>query len=154
MSAQVDNLTAYRRMREGELDAVVSIEQAVHVHPWSRGNFADSIAAGYHCWVAHRSGMLVGYGVVTIGAGEAHLLNLSVAPGWQRRGVGSELTRFLMQLAFEQGAGKIYLEVRPSNTAARALYAAHGFAEIGVRRDYYPAADGRENAIVMERALA
>ena len=153
MSAQVDSLTAYRRMRETELDAVVSIEQAVHVHPWSRGNFADSISAGYHCWVAHRNGVLVGYGVLTIGAGEAHLLNLSVAPEWQRRGVGSELTRFFMQLAFEHGAGKIYLEVRPSNIGARALYTAHGFAEIGVRRDYYPAADGRENAIVMERAL-
>jgi ribosomal-protein-alanine N-acetyltransferase len=140
-------------MREPELDAVIAIEQAVHVHPWSRGNFSDSIAAGYHCWVAHRIGELVGYGVLTIGAGEAHLLNLSVAPDWQRRGVGTELTRFFMQLASENGAGKMYLEVRPSNAAARALYSAHGFAEIGVRRDYYPAVDGRENAIVMERGL-
>lgn len=153
MSAQIDNLTAYRRMREADLDAVVAIEQVVHVHPWSRGNFSDSVAAGYHCWIAHRGGTLVGYGVVTIGAGEAHLLNLSVAPDWQRRGVGTELTRFLMQLACDNGADKIYLEVRPSNSAARALYSAHGFAEIGVRRDYYPATAGRENAIVMERAL-
>lgn len=141
-------------MRAAELDHIVEIEQAVHLHPWSHGNFSDSIAAGYHCWVAHRIGVLVGYGVLMIGADEAHLLNLSVAPRWQRRGVGTELTHFFMQIAREHKAAKIYLEVRPSNAAARALYAANGFAEIGVRRDYYPALDGRENAIVMERALA
>jgi ribosomal-protein-alanine N-acetyltransferase len=153
MSAQLDNATTYVRMGEPHLDEIVAIEQAVHVHPWTRGNFADSISAGYHCWVAHRGGALSGYGVVTIGAGEAHLLNLSVAPGWQRRGVGTELTRFFMRLARDYGAEKIFLEVRPSNAAARALYAAEGFAEVGVRRGYYPAPDGREDAVVMELAL-
>jgi ribosomal-protein-alanine N-acetyltransferase len=140
-------------MREAELDEVIAIEQAVHLHPWSRGNFSESISAGYHCWVAHRIGVLVGYGVLMIGADEAHLLNLSVAPTWQRRGVGTELTHFFMGLARQHNAAKIYLEVRPSNTAARALYAANGFAEIGLRRDYYPALEGRENALVMERSL-
>lgn len=154
MSAQIASLTRYARMRAAELDNVVEIEQAVHLHPWSRGNFADSISAGYHCWVAHRIGVLVGYGVLMIGADEAHLLNLSVAPEWQRRGVGTELTHFFMHLGREHKAAKIYLEVRPSNAAARALYIANGFAEIGQRRDYYPAADGRENALVMERSLS
>ena len=153
MSAQLDNATTYVRMGEPYLDEIVAIEQAVHVHPWTRGNFADSISAGYHCWVAHRGGALAGYGVVTIGAGEAHLLNLSVAPGWKRRGVGTELTRFFMRLARDYGAQKIFLEVRPSNVAARALYTAEGFAEIGVRRDYYPTPGGREDAVVMELAL-
>ena len=153
MSARIDSVTTYGRMSESELDQVVAIERAVHAHPWTRGNFADSISAGYHCWIAHRDSALVGYGVVMIAAGEAHLLNLSVAPQWQRRGVGAELTRFLVKLARDHGAERIYLEVRPSNEAARALYAAHGFAEVGMRRDYYPAASGREDAVIMELDL-
>lgn len=150
MSAQIDSTTTYRRMAECELDEVVGIESAVHVHPWTRGNFSDSLNAGYHCWVARREGALVGYGVLVIAADEAHLLNLSVAPGWQRRGIGTELTRFLVKLARDYDAQSMYLEVRPSNVAARALYAAHGFSEIGLRRDYYPSPGGREDAVIME----
>jgi ribosomal-protein-alanine N-acetyltransferase len=153
MSAQVDSITSCRTMTDADLDRVASIEQSVHAHPWTRGNFADSINAGYHCWVVMRGRELVAYGVEMIAAGEAHLLNVSVAPGHQRRGIGSELVRFFVKLAREHGADKIYLEVRPSNTAARALYAEHGFVESGVRRDYYPAGDGREDAVVMEMRL-
>lgn len=152
MSAQIDS-TTYSRMTERELDQVAAIEQAVHVHPWTRVNFSDSLAAGYHCWVAQRDRALVGYGIVIIAADEAHLLNLSVAPGWQRKGIGTELTRFFVKLSRDYGAQKIYLEVRPSNAPARALYAAHGFSEIGVRRDYYPSGSGREDAVVMELEL-
>jgi ribosomal-protein-alanine N-acetyltransferase len=140
-------------MAEPELEEIVTIERAVHAHPWTRGNFADSMSAGYHCWVAHREGSLVGYGVMAIAAAEAHLLNLSVAPRWQRKGIGHELTRFFVKLARDYGADKIYLEVRPTNAAARALYARHGFAEIGVRRDYYPTPEGREDALIMELGL-
>jgi ribosomal-protein-alanine N-acetyltransferase len=153
MSAQVDSITTYRRMADADLDYVVEIEQAVHVHPWTRGNFADSISAGYDCWIVTRGRELVGYGVVMVAAGEAHLLNLSVAPEHHRHGIGSELTRFFAGLARDHGADKIYLEVRPSNAAARALYAGHGFVEIGVRRDYYPTGEGREDAVIMERSL-
>jgi ribosomal-protein-alanine N-acetyltransferase len=153
MSAQIDNVLRCARMDEAHLDGVAAIEQVVHVHPWTRGNFADSITAGYECWVAHQAGTLVGYGVLLVAAAEAHLLNLSVAPQWQRRGIGAELTRFFVSLARNQGAAKIYLEVRPSNTPARALYAANGFVEIGVRRGYYPAPEGREDALVMELSL-
>jgi ribosomal-protein-alanine N-acetyltransferase len=153
MSARIDNDATYGRMAETHLNEIVAIERAVHVHPWSRGNFADSIRAGYDCWVTYRDSALVGYGVVMFGAGEAHLLNLSVAPGWQRQGIGAELTRFFVKLARDYGSDKIYLEVRPSNAAARALYLAQGFAEIGVRRDYYPSAGGREDAVIMELSL-
>lgn len=153
MSAQLDSVTTYARMGEAHLDEVVRIEQAVHVHPWTRGNFADSMSAGYHCWVTYRKTLLAGYGVLMIAADEAHLLNLSVAPEWRRRRVGTELTRFFVQLARDYGAERIYLEVRPSNAPARALYSAHGFIEAGVRRDYYPAAQGREDAVIMELAL-
>jgi ribosomal-protein-alanine N-acetyltransferase len=96
---------------------------------------------------------MAGYTVVTIAAGEAHLLNLSVASPWQRRGIGREMLNFVLRLARESGAGRILLEVRPSNSAARALYAAAGFAEIATRRGYYPADESREDAIVLELAL-
>lgn len=153
MSAQLDSVMTYRRMGEADLVQIVAIEEAVHAHPWSQGNFADSISAGYHCWVAERGSELVGYGVVTIAADEAHLLNLSVAQAWQRHGMGTQLTRFFVKLARDYGAEKIHLEVRPSNAAARALYTSVGFAEVGVRPDYYPAAGGREDAVIMELEL-
>lgn len=153
MSAQLASITTYRRMCDSDVDTIVSIESTVHVYPWTRGNFIDSMAAGYHCWVAEHASRLAGYGIVMIAAGEAHLLNLTVAPELQRRGIGGELTRFVLRLAADYGSATVFLEVRPSNIAARALYARMGFIEIGMRRDYYPAGDAREDAIVMERAL-
>lgn len=153
MSAQAASATTFDRMAERHLDSVVAIEEVVHAHPWTRGNFLDALGAGYHCWVAYREPALVGYGVLMVGAGEAHLLNLSVAAEWQRRGIGTELTRFFTRLAADYGAGRMYLEVRPSNLAARALYGAEGFVQVGVRRDYYPAGSRREDAVVMELQL-
>ena len=153
MSAEIDSVTSYECMEERHLDEIVAIEQAVHAHPWTRGNFSDSIAAGHHCRIARRDSSMVGYAVMMIGAGEAHLLNLSVASGSQRRGVGAELTRLFVKLARAAGADKIYLEVRPSNAPARALYRGQGFVEVGLRRDYYPGHAGREDALVMELSL-
>ena len=153
MSAQLDVLPRYRCMTGADVDAVVAIEEAIYPHPWTRGNFSDSLAASYHCWIAECGGEMAGYTVVAIAAGEAHLLNLSVASPWQRRGIGREMLNFVLRLARESGAGRILLEVRPSNSAARALYAAAGFAEIATRRDYYPADKSREDAIVLELAL-
>ena len=153
MSAQLDLIPRYRRMTAADLDAVVAIEKTIYPHPWTRGNFSDSLAAGYHCWIAECGGETAGYSVVMIAAGEAHLLNLSVASPWQRRGVGRELLGFVLKLAREQRAERILLEVRPSNGAARSLYAAAGFAEIATRRGYYPADRSREDAIVLELAL-
>jgi ribosomal-protein-alanine N-acetyltransferase len=153
MSAQLASATTYRKIGVGDLEQVLSIETAVHAHPWTRGNFADSLEAGYHCWIAERAAQTVGYGVVMVAAGEAHLLNLSIAPDWQRHGVGTELTAFFVKLARDYGAQKIFLEVRPSNAGARALYSRSGFSEVGVRRDYYPAPGGREDAVVMELKL-
>ena len=150
MSAQVFSASTYRKMGAADLDRIAAIECVLHPSPWTRGNFADSMAAGYHCWIAEREGHIAAYAIVAIGAGEAHLLNLTVAPEWQRRGIGAELTAFVSKLARDYGADKIFLEVRPSNAAARALYARAGFSEIGLRRGYYPAAYGREDAVVME----
>lgn len=149
MSAQLDTLTRYRRMSGADLDVVMAIENRVYSHPWTRGNFVDSLNAGYHCWIVECRGAIVGYSVVTIAAGEAHLLNLSIAAEWQRRGLGAALLRFIVKLAGDYGASRIFLEVRPSNMAARALYSRAGFAEIGVRRGYYPHHEGREDALVL-----
>jgi ribosomal-protein-alanine N-acetyltransferase len=153
MSARLDIAPGYRRMTALDLDVVMAIEQAIYPHPWTRGNFSDSLAAGYDCWVVECGGMMTGYSVVMIAAGEAHLLNLSVAAQWQQRGLGSELLRFIVGHARDCAVARIFLEVRPSNVAALALYARAGFSRIGVRRGYYPARGGSEDAIVMELVL-
>jgi [ribosomal protein S18]-alanine N-acetyltransferase len=153
MSAQLNAHPRYRRMTTGDLDAVMAIEARIYPHPWTCGNFSDSLGAGYHCWIVECGGVIAGYVVVMIAAGEAHLLNLSIADGWQRRGLGGELLRFVVRLARDYAAERIVLEVRPSNAAARALYAQGGFAEVGTRRGYYPARDGREDALVLELEL-
>ena len=153
MSAQLDMLPRYRRMTGADLGAVVAIEETIYPHPWTRGNFSDSFAAGYHCWIAECGGEMAGYTVAAIAAGEAHLLNLSVAGPWQRRGIGREMLNFVLRLARDSGTARIFLEVRPSNSAARSLYAAAGFAEIAMRRGYYPADESREDAIVLELPL-
>lgn len=153
MSAQLDDLPRFRRMAADDLPAVEAIERSVYTHPWTIGNFSDSLDAGYHCWVMERAGVVAGYSVVMIAAGEAHLLNLSIALPLQRQGLGSELLRFVVKLARDYKAQTIYLEVRESNAAGRGLYAQHGFAEIGVRRAYYPAGAVREDAVTMEKKL-
>jgi ribosomal-protein-alanine N-acetyltransferase len=111
------------------------------------------VEAGYDCWVLEQQGALAGYAVMMVAAGEAHLLNLSVASDHQGQGLGADFVRFLVRVARQGGAARMYLEVRPSNAVARALYAKTGFTQIGVRRAYYPAASGREDAIVMERSV-
>ena len=140
-------------MTATDLDAVMATENEIYPHPWTRGNFSDSLAANYHCWIMEIAGQIAGYSVVMIAAGEAHLLNLSIAGGWQRRGLGSEMLEFLLKFARGLQAQKIYLEVRPSNVAGRRLYARAGFNEIATRRDYYPAGQSREHAVVMELLL-
>lgn len=153
MNAVLDTMPRYRRMTHDDLDAVMAIENAVYPHPWTRGNFRDSLDAGYHCWIMECGGTIAGYSVVMIAAGEAHLLNLSIAGVWQRRGLGSELLRFIMKLARDFAAERILLEVRPSNDPGRALYASAGFREIGRRRGYYPDGAAREDALVLEYLL-
>jgi ribosomal-protein-alanine N-acetyltransferase len=137
-----------RPLAERDLDPVVAIEREIYEFPWTLGNFRDSLAAGYSCWAYHGADGLVGYAVMMIGAGEAHLLNLSIAPACQRRGYGRQLLEHLMGVARSYGASVLLLEVRPSNAAGRALYAAYGFEQVGIRREYYPARGGREDALL------
>lgn len=153
ISVQRDAAPGFRRMTESDLDAVMAIEQVNYTHPWTRGNFTDSLAAQGHGYVLERHGVIVGYAVLAAGADEAHLLNLSIAGTWRRRGLGRELLDYMVGAARELKARKIFLEVRASNAAARALYANSRFREIGTRKEYYPAHTGREDAIVLECVL-
>lgn len=141
-------------LRVEELDEVMRIEEDVYPFPWTRGNFRDSLGAGYSAWTLRSAdGELSAYAVVMIALDEAHLLNLSVARAHQRRGVGWRMLDWVAGVARDHGARSMLLEVRPSNQAGQRLYARYGFEVIGRRRDYYPAASGREDAIVMRIPL-
>ena len=153
MSAMLDEHPRYRSMTSADLELVVALELKNYEFPWTRGNFSDSLAAGYLCWIVECAGEFVGYSVVATGAGEAHLLNLSIAPTWQHRGLGRAMLDFVTERLRELQIDKIYLEVRLSNAIGRRLYARAGFRELGTRRGYYPAAQGREDAMVMELPL-
>jgi ribosomal-protein-alanine N-acetyltransferase len=148
---------ALRPMAYADVEAVVALESRAYSFPWSRGNFIDSLAAGYVARVqqlqAPLHGDLVGYFVAMVGVDEMHLLNITVAPAWQGRGLGNEMLDALQDLARAQSLSSLWLEVRESNHRARSLYQRRGFIEVGLRRAYYPAAGRREDAIVMRLAL-
>jgi [ribosomal protein S18]-alanine N-acetyltransferase len=142
-------------MHLGQVDAVLAIEVNAYSFPWTRGNFIDSLVAGYPAEVLHgEHAEPLGYYVAMQGAQEMHLLNLTVAPAYQRRGLGGLMLRAVIDRARGSGSRSIWLEVRTSNLGARALYQRFGFEVTGLRRGYYPAALGqREDASVMSRAL-
>lgn len=144
---------ALRPMRATDVDAVMEIELRAYPFPWTRGIFDDCLRAAYPAWVLHVDRRLAGYGVLSVAASEAHVLNVCVDPDLQGRGFGRRLFRALVDLARQHGAQRVFLEVRPSNPTAVALYHDEGFNEIGRRPRYYPAHNGREDAIVMAREL-
>ena len=149
----IDAAATLRPMRESDLDAVVAIETRAYPFPWTRGIFRDCLQAGHAMWVLDADGVLAGYGVLGIAAGEAHVLNVCVAPEAGGRGHGRRMLRALLRVARGGGAMRVFLEVRPSNPHAIALYHDEGFNEIGRRPRYYPAHHGREDAIVMAMEL-
>lgn len=153
MNAQWREMPRIRRMQRSDLDAVVAIEREVFLFPWTPGNFSDSLDSGYHCLVLEQDGQIFGYGIMTIGAEEAHLLTLSIAAESQRKGWGERLLRHFIQIAREQRALTLFLDVRVSNHAAARLYERMGFRKVGKRKDYYPAMGGREDSLVMELVL-
>ena len=153
MSAVLKPAPLLAPMGEADLAEVMAIENAIYSHPWTRGNFADSLRAGYLCRTWRLGEELLGYFVLMCAAGEAHLLNLSVAADSQRRGHGATLLREAQRLAREHGGKRMFLEVRPSNAAGQVLYEKFGFRKIALRRGYYPAVQGREDAIVLSVGL-
>jgi ribosomal-protein-alanine N-acetyltransferase len=145
----------HRAMTAADLDTVMAIEVTAYPHPWTRGNFIDSLAAGYEARLRQDAdGALIGYFVAQPGFEETHLLNLTVAPAWQRQGHGRALLDRLAAWAHARGDLALLLEVRQSNTGARQLYERHGFVQVGTRRGYYPTdRPQREDAVVMRRKV-
>jgi len=144
---------AIRSMHESDLASVVRIEQASYTFPWTEGIFRDCLRVNYVCCVVEVDGAVSGYGIISVGAGEAHVLNLCIAGEQRCRGVGRRLLTHLLQVAVQLGARDALLETRPSNAAALRLYRSLGFTPIGTRRGYYQAVGGREDAVVLRRDL-
>ena len=155
MNAAMHPATHLQPMTVASLDALMPIELAAYAFPWTRGNFIDSLAAGYAAEVlTDERGHVLGYFLAMAGVDEMHLLNITVAPAVQGRGFGRYLLDRVVQRAHALRAAVLWLEVRASNTGARALYERYGFVQAGVRRGYYPAAQGsREDAVVMRLSL-
>ena len=153
MSAILKPAPNFEPMTEADLPAVLEIEKSIYSFPWTPGNFQDSLRAGYSCWVYRDGGQLIGYVVLMLASGEAHLLNLSVAAHAQSRGHGRSLLDNVVGVARGYGAKVLFLEVRPSNEVGQRLYVRYGFRQVGVRRSYYPANRGREDALVLSLSL-
>jgi ribosomal-protein-alanine N-acetyltransferase len=142
-----------RPMVEGDVSAVITVERASYQFPWSEGIFRDCLRVGYICRVVAIDDTVMGYGVMSVGAGEAHILNLCIGGVHRCRGVGRRLLNYLVERGAAAGMSEAFLEVRPSNTAAIRLYLSVGFEQVGMRRGYYQAVGGREDAAVLKLAL-
>jgi len=142
-----------RPMAQADLARVATLERESYVFPWNDQIFADCLRVGYHCVVVETDMGVAGYGVLSMGAGEAHVLNLCIAEDWRRRGVGRALLLALLAHARDRGVRDAFLEVRRTNRAAIALYHDLGFQCVGTRRGYYQAQDGREDALVYRLEL-
>ena len=143
-----------RNLVYDDLDRIIEIEHSAYPFPWTRGIFRDCIRVGYSCWGLQVRDHLVGYAIQTQAAGESHLLNLCVDPGWQRSGYGRILLEHAISQALLNRCTSMFLEVRPSNPTAIKLYERRGFEVVGERKNYYRAENGRESAIVMRLNLS
>lgn len=153
MNARFKAQLARRAMTASDVDRVQAVEALAYSFPWTRGNFIDSLAAGYLAEVLECGGELLAYFVAMPGVDELHLLNISVAPVHQGQGHGGFLLDAVQAHGQRLGMAQLLLEVRQSNVRAQALYVRRGFVQVGTRRAYYPAAMGREDAIVMSLPL-
>lgn len=153
MNAVVQLRHAMRTMRETDVPVVLGVEHDCYEFPWSAGNFIDALRAGYRCWVYEVGGEIIGHVIHMVVLDEAHLLNLAIAPRWQRQGLGKALLCFAQDEMRQLGVSMVYLEVRPSNTDAIRLYNRNGFEGFAIRKGYYPAGQGREDALVMRCKL-
>jgi [ribosomal protein S18]-alanine N-acetyltransferase len=153
MNALLKPNLSLRPMQIDDLDAIMQIEPTIYSHPWTRGNFSDSLNSGYSAWILEQDNEMIGYALLMLVMDEAHLLNLSIAKPQQKRGLGRYLLEHMLKIAKNHQAVNMFLEVRPSNVSAIALYENMGFSEMAVRRGYYPSEHGREDAVLMGLAL-
>ena len=142
-----------RRMQLADLPDVLRNERLGYMHPWTEGIFRDCLRNGQECWLLMSSGQNVGHGILSVAAGESHLLNVCVHPDFQGHGFGRIIVEHVLARARAGEASTIFLEVRPSNVAACELYDKLGFNEVGVRENYYPSKVGREDALVLAKEL-
>ncbi len=143
----------FRAMVDADLDAIMEIEPHIYSHPWTRGNFVDSLKSAHSAWVLVQDSQIIGYALTMMVLDEAHLLNLSISKKYQKQGLGRLLLEHMIYVARTLSATNMFLEVRASNISAIALYENIGFNEMAVRRGYYPAQNGREDAILMGLAI-
>jgi ribosomal-protein-alanine N-acetyltransferase len=142
-----------RPMHEFDIPVIAAIEKAAYQFPWSEGIFRDCLRVGYVCRVLDVGGDLGGYGIMSVGAGEAHILNVCIREQFRSRGFARKVMVYLLERARAAGMSEAFLEVRPSNVAAARLYHSLGFEQVGIRRGYYQASVGREDAAVLRRVL-
>lgn len=143
-----------RPMHELDLPVIATIEKSAYQFPWSEGIFRDCLRVGYICRVIDVAGDLGGYGIMSVGAGEAHILNVCIREDYRSRGFARKVLLYLLERARGAGMSEAFLEVRPSNVAAARLYNSLGFEQVGIRRGYYQATVGREDASVLRRVLS
>lgn len=154
MSAEPKAIFQVRPLSVTDLPEVLAIERGAYEFPWSEGVFRDCMRVGYRCLAAtDLVGDLIGYGLLSVAVGEAHILNVCVAPPYRRQGVATMLLEHMTEIARREHVFKILLEVRPSNIAALSLYRRLGFERAGRRKRYYPATGGREDALLLARAV-
>ncbi len=153
MSDALQQACQIREMRLDDVSRVILIEREIFLFPWTEMNFADSVKAGYHCRVLEQNDTLIGYGIMMMGPGEAHILTIGISAQWQHQGWGGKLLQYFIDLAKQQEAVSVLLDVRESNIGAANLYRRLGFKQIAVRKGYYPAMCGREDALVMRLEL-
>jgi [ribosomal protein S18]-alanine N-acetyltransferase len=142
-----------RPMTDADVAEVFAVERSSYQFPWSEGIFRDCLRVGYVCRVLTLGSEVIGYGVMSVGAGEAHILNLCVSDTYRCRGLGRRMLGYLLERGAAAGMSEAFLEVRPSNTPAIRLYQAVGFEQVGMRRGYYQAVGGREDAAVLRLTL-
>ncbi len=140
-------------MQEKHLSAIMEIELSAYTHPWTEAIFLDCLRVGYCCWVMEKNNSVIGYGVMSVGVDECHMLNICIKPELQGNGYGKIMLDHLLDTARTHKASTAFLEVRPSNHVAINLYEQAGFNEVGMRRNYYPAVIGREDALILALSL-
>jgi [ribosomal protein S18]-alanine N-acetyltransferase len=146
----LDDVTlSYRPMNVADIDQVLEIERAISQAPWTQGNFESSLNSDYQCWILEHKNTPAGYAVLSFAADEAELLIIGIDRRYQGQGLGRKLLLHMMSCAEKRKARAVFLEVRASNEVAQGLYASEGFNEVGIRPAYYPAAQGREDAVIM-----
>lgn len=154
MSAVVDKPTpSIRAMESADVETVVAIEANTYPFPWTSGIFRDCLRVGYFCRIIELNGRLAGYGIMSLGAGEAHILNLCIDGEFRRCGLGRTMLDYLLETARDKDISAAFLEVRPSNEDAIRLYEIAGFEKVGIRKSYYQAENGREDAVVLSLRL-